>query len=133
MHASTHFSGKALAVVGAAMFFQQALATELPDLPAAFDAGWKGEKTCELLYETDSVRVGQCTFPPGVGHEKHFHYPHFGYVLEGGLLRITDAEGRVEERQTTTGKSWSSSEITVHEALNIGATTTRYLIVEPKL
>lgn len=108
-------------------------AADLPDLPEAFDAGWRGEKTCELLYETESVRVGRCSFPPGIGHEKHFHYPHFGYVLEGGLLRITDAEGQAEERQTTTGKSWSSSEITVHEALNIGQITTSYLIVEPKL
>ena len=107
-------------------------AADLPDLPEAFEAGWQGEKTCELLYETESVRVGYCSFPPGTGHEKHFHHPHFGYVLEGGLLRIADAEGRVEERRTTTGKSWSTSGITIHEALNIGATTTSYLIVEPK-
>lgn len=107
-------------------------AADLPDLPEAFDAGWRGEKTCELLYETESVRVGRCSFPPGTGHEKHFHYPHFGYVLEGGLLRITGAGGEAEERQTTTGRSWSSDKITVHEALNIGETTTSYLIIEPK-
>lgn len=108
-------------------------ASDLPDLPEAFDAGWKGEKTCELLYETEAVRVGRCSFPPGIGHEKHFHYPHFGYVLEGGVLSITDEAGAVKEVQTVTGKSWSSSEVTVHEALNIGDTTTSYLIVEPKL
>ena len=72
-------------------------------------------------------------FPPGIGHEKHFHNPHFGYVLEGGKLRITSAEGEVIEVQTTTGGSWSSDKITVHEALNIGATTTSYLIVEPRV
>jgi len=110
-----------------------ALASDLPDLPEAFDAGWKGEKTCELLYETDSVRVGQCSFPPGIGHEKHFHYPHFGYVLEGGTLHITDDAGVVKEMQTVTGASWSTSEVTVHEALNIGDTNTSYLIVEPKM
>jgi quercetin dioxygenase-like cupin family protein len=104
----------------------------LPDLPHAFVAGWQGEETCELLYETETVRVGQCIFPPGIGHEKHFHYPHFGYVLEGGKLRITNANGEVSEVQTTTGGSWSSDEITVHEAFNIGQTTTSYLIVEPK-
>ena len=65
------------------------LASDLPDLPEAFDAGWKGEKTCELLYETETVRVGRCSFPPGIGHEKHFHYPHFGYVLEGGVLHLS--------------------------------------------
>jgi quercetin dioxygenase-like cupin family protein len=132
MQPLTIFSIKAVILLGAAMLFRQAWAGELPDLPEAFDAGWQGENTCELLYETESVRVAHCSFPPGIGHEKHFHYPHFGYVLQGGLMRITDAEGAVKEQRTTTGKSWSSSGITVHEALNIGDTTTSYLIVEPK-
>ncbi|MSQ99655.1 MAG: cupin domain-containing protein [Xanthomonadales bacterium] len=109
-----------------------AMAARLPDLPQAFDAGWKGEKTCEVLYETETVRVGRCSFAPGVGHEKHYHYPHFGYVLAGSTMQITDDEGVVEVRKVITGSTWSTSEITIHEALNIGDTTTSYLIVEPK-
>ena len=64
-----------------------------PEIPHAFEAGWEGLDTCELLYEDATSRVGRCTFPPGVGHEKHYHNPHYGYVLEGGTLRITDSEG----------------------------------------
>lgn len=124
---------KGLMLLTLLMFLQNSFAKDLPDLPEAFDAGWKGEKTCELLYETESVRVGRCTFPPGIGHEKHFHYPHFGYVLEGGTLSITNQAGETKTQQTITGKSWSSKEITIHEALNIGNTTTTYLIIEPKL
>lgn len=99
--------------------------------PHAFDAGWQGQKTCEVLFEDETTRVGRCVFPPGVGHEKHYHNPHFGYVLEGGTLLIRDDQG---ERKVTTnaGGSWSTTRITVHEAINIGATTTSYLIVEPK-
>jgi len=102
-----------------------------PELPHAFDAGWEGQKTCELLFEDDSVRVARCIFPAGIGHEKHYHNPHFGYVLEGGALRIVDSTG---EREVTTqaGGDWSTTTITVHEALNIGETTTSYLIMEPK-
>lgn len=100
-------------------------------LPHAFDAGWRGQATCQLLYETAEVRVGQCTFPPGVGHERHYHEPHFGYVLEGGTLRIVDAEGE-RTVTTTSGGTWSTNERTVHEAVNVGDTTTRYLIVEPR-
>ena len=133
MHPSTRFSIKVLILLSLSICFQCSFAADLPDLPEAFDAGWKGEKTCELLYETESVRVGQCSFPPGIGHEKHFHYPHFGYVLEGGTLSITDDAGAVEVRETITGKSWSTKEMTIHEAMNIGDTTTSYLIVEPKL
>jgi quercetin dioxygenase-like cupin family protein len=99
--------------------------------PHAFEAGWQGEKTCEVIFEDAQVLVGRCAFPPGVGHEEHYHDPHFGYVLEGGTLRISDRQG---ERTVTTssGGSWSTGERTVHEAVNIGGTTTSYLIVEPK-
>lgn len=106
-------------------------AADTAGLPHAFDAGWQGQETCELLFENESVRVGRCAFPPGVGHEQHFHNPHFGYVLEGGTMRLTDAEG--ESLSTTeAGATWSTAEVTVHEGLNVGETTTRYLIVEPK-
>lgn len=102
-----------------------------PDLPHAFDAGWEGQDTCELLFEDETVRVARCAFPPGIGHEKHYHEPHFGYVLESGSMRIADSKG---ERvvNTEAGVSWSTSTITVHEALNIGDATSSYLIVEPK-
>ena len=107
-------------------------AVDTTGLPQAFDAGWHGKKTCELMYETEEVRVGRCIFPPGVGHEKHFHYPHYGYVLEGGTLSITDAQGGVRKAQTVTGSDWSTDTITVHSALNVGDSTTSYIIVEPK-
>jgi len=127
-----NLSAISLVLVMAYSFSYQVTAGDLPDLPEAFDAGWEGEETCELMYETESVRVGRCTFPPGIGHEKHFHYPHFGYVLEGGTLRITNDKKEVEIRETITNGSWSTSGITIHEALNVGKTTTSYLIVEPK-
>jgi quercetin dioxygenase-like cupin family protein len=115
---------------GLAFKAQTAVANEEPELPHALDAGWKGQKTCELLFEDDTNRVVRCTFPPGIGHEKHYHNPHFGYVLAGGTMRITDKEGE-HEVPTKTGGSWSTETVTVHEAMNIGETTTRYLIVEP--
>ena len=56
---------------------------ETSSLPYALDAGWRGEKVCELLFENDETRVGRCTFAPGVGHERHYHPPHYGYILKG--------------------------------------------------
>lgn len=105
------------------------LAGETPELPHAFNAGWQGEDTCELIFEDAAMRVARCVFPPGIGHEKHYHEPHFGYVLEGGTLRIEDSSG-VREVSPQTGGSWSTSERTIHEAVNIGDSTTSYLIVE---
>jgi len=100
-------------------------------LPHAFDAGWQGQQTCEVLYETPQVRVGRCSFPPGVGHEQHYHNPHFGYVLAGGTLRIESDEGETIVT-TQTGDTWTTYAPTVHQAVNIGDTTTSYLIVEPR-
>jgi quercetin dioxygenase-like cupin family protein len=117
-------------MLGLALTAPPVLAGEAAGLPHAFEAGWHGQKTCELLFEDPRVRVARCVFPPGVGHEKHYHNPHYGYVLEGGTLRIVDAAG---ERTVTTesGGSWSTDAVTVHEAVNIGETTTSYLVVEP--
>ncbi len=100
-------------------------------LPDPLAAGWKGEAVCELVHDGLRQRVLRCTFPPGVGHERHYHAPHTGYVLEGGRMRITDSDGtRVVE--TTTNTSWQSDGVEWHEVLNVGDAATSYLIIEPK-
>ena len=100
-------------------------------LPDPLAAGWKGEEVCEVLQETDELRALRCAFPPGVGHERHYHAAHFGFIIEGGTMRITDASG-TREQETPAGASWVSDGVAWHEALNIGETTTVYIIVEPK-
>jgi len=102
--------------------------TALPD-PLA--AGWQGKAVCERLSEDAQRRILRCTFPPGVGHERHYHSPHFGYALSGGAMRITDAGG---EREVTlrTGSSFTSDGTAWHEVVNIGQSTVSYLIVEQK-
>jgi len=100
-------------------------------LPDPLEAGWEGEKVCELLQENEDIRAFRCTFPPGVGHECHFHAAHFGYIVEGGTMQITDASG-TRVQPTPGGASWQSDGVEWHEALNVGETTTVYIIVEPK-
>ncbi len=109
-----------------------AASAQIAPLPMALCAGWQGERVCELLHEDASARVLRCTFPPGVGHEPHYHPPHFGYLLsEGGTMRITNAAG-VEDRVLQTGSFFANDAEVRHSALNIGQTTLRYLIVEKK-
>lgn len=100
-------------------------------LPDPLEAGWKGEKICEVLQENDRFRALKCTFSPGKGHERHYHAPHFGYILEGGKMRVTDRNG-TRDIETPAGASWKSDGIEWHEALNIGETTAIYIIVERK-
>ena len=100
-------------------------------LPSALEAGWLGKPVCELLYETATDRVLRCSFPPGVGHERHFHPRHFGYAVSGGSMRITTAAG-TREAEIKTGSSFSSQGIGWHAVLNVGATTVVYLMFEAK-
>ena len=100
-------------------------------LPDPLEAGWNGGAVCEVLEDNKELRVLKCTFEPGVGHEKHYHNPHVGYTLVGGKFRITDHTG-TREVNVPTGYAFNKDSITSHEVLNIGETTSVYLIMEYK-
>jgi quercetin dioxygenase-like cupin family protein len=100
-------------------------------LPDPLKAGWKGDTVCQLIKENKALRVLKCTFPPGVGHERHYHNPHFGYTLAGSKFRIKDTTG-VKEVQVLTGTDFYSNGTEWHEVLNIGDSTAVFLIMEPK-
>ncbi|NRD20873.1 cupin domain-containing protein [Winogradskyella eckloniae] len=104
---------------------------EKKSLPDPLEAGWNGQAVCQVLEENAELRVLKCTFEPGVGHEKHYHNPHFGYTLVGGKFRITDNSG-TREVNVPTGYTFSKDSISSHEVLNIGETTSVYLIMEYK-
>lgn len=100
-------------------------------LPDPLRAGWNGAPVCEKLHEDSDQRILRCTFPPGVGHERHFHNRHFGYAIAGGRMKITDSNGS-REVDLATGISFTSEGVVWHEVLNIGDSTTVFLIIEPK-
>lgn len=104
---------------------------EKTNLPDPLAAGWKGQAVCEVLEENDKLRTLKCTFPPGVGHEKHYHPPHFGYTLVGSKFKITDAKG-TREVNVKTGTHFSKETASSHEVVNIGDSTAVFLIMEPK-
>ena len=100
-------------------------------LPDPLAAGWRGNGVCEKLHDDAHQRVLRCTFPPGVGHERHFHSRHFGFALAGGRMRITDANG-TREVEIESGSSFASDGVAWHEVVNVGETQVQYLIVEPR-
>ncbi|WP_034057986.1 cupin domain-containing protein [Lacinutrix jangbogonensis] len=101
------------------------------NLPDPYEVGWNGEKVCEVLSETKKQRILKCVFPPNVGHEKHYHNPHFGYTLAGSTFQITDVKG-IRNVPVKTGTNWSKTELSEHEVLNVGDSTAVFLIVESK-
>ncbi len=120
------FAAPALLCLGAA-----APASSPAPLPTAVLAGWHGQRMCEPLFENAQMRAARCSFPPGTGHERHFHPPHWGYIVQGSTMRITSAAGTVV-RELKAGDSWWSDGIAWHEAVNVGQTTGVYVIIEPK-
>jgi len=112
-----------VAVVGA-------YATQQP-LPDPLEAGWNGVPVCENLHEDSDQRILRCTFPPSIGHQRHFHNRHFGYAIAGGRMQITDSSG-TREVDLATGSSFASDGVAWHEVLNVGDSTVVFLIIEPK-
>lgn len=100
-------------------------------LPDPMAAGWQGQSVCEKLHEDKSQRVLRCTFPPGVGHERHYHPPHYGYILTSGTMQVTDQDG-VRKVEVRAGRGFVSEGVNWHEALNVGDTTVVVLIMEGK-
>jgi len=104
---------------------------KLDRLPGPVEAGWKDASVCDVLHEDPYQRALRCTFPPNVGHERHYHARHFGYVIAGGRMQITDSTGtRVVE--PATGGHFKSDGIDWHEVVNTGDSTATFLIIEPK-
>lgn len=101
------------------------------DLPDPLEAGWKGHKVCEVIEDNNQARILKCTFPPGVGHEKHRHQRHFGYTLAGSTFKMIEENG-TRELVVPTGYHYYKGGITVHSAVNIGDSTAVFLIIEPK-
>lgn len=107
-----------------------ACATRGPDLlPDPLVAGWMGKPVCEQLHNDARMRILRCTFPPGVGHEPHYHDPHFGYVIRGGKMQI-NADGEVRVVDIPDASMWTRETRTTHDVVNIGDTTAVYLIIE---
>jgi hypothetical protein len=100
-------------------------------IPDPLEAGWKETKVCTVLKENDKIRTLKCVFPPGIGHEKHFHAAHFGYTITGSKFRITDKTG-TREINVPTGYDFYNKKIEWHNVLNIGDSTAIFLIVEHK-
>lgn len=126
-----HLTAAIVLTLAASAAQSEPSAPDTAPLPNAFEAGWKGEKVCETLFENEQMRSARCTFPPGVGHERHFHPPHWGYIVEGTTMRITTEAGTTD-RVLKSGTNWWSAGIVWHEAINIGTTTGVYIIIEPK-
>lgn len=125
------FSGLPLITLCLVLLLCSCQKRESNQLPDPLAAGWNGASVCEVLSEDSELRVLRCTFPPGVGHERHYHPKHVGYTVKGSKFRMTDSSG-TREVNVPTGYTFKNDFIEWHEVLNIGTDTAIFLIIEPK-
>lgn len=85
----------------------------------------------KMIYENDRVRVLEVTFKPGEKIASHSHPDHYVYVLQGGMLKITKADGTSIDADLKVGDVvWIPAE--THWAESKSAGTIRLLVNELK-
>lgn len=98
----------------------------------AIDAVRASPDRFRVLLDNNEVRVVEYVLQPGQRDQWHTHPAKVSYVVNGGTLRITLADGTSavsEERQGTA--RWMNT-LGRHYATNIGKTPVRIVLVEVK-
>jgi hypothetical protein len=88
-------------------------------------------KVVKLKFENERVRVLEALSNPGDKELMHSHPANVVYVIEGGKLRITTADGKSNEVEFKTGDTLWREPVT-HAAENIGTTPFHAIIFELK-
>ena len=85
----------------------------------------------KVLFENEHVRLLEVKMQPGAHTEMHSHPGNLVYILSDGKVTFTDPSGEKAEFEVSPGASlWM--EATDHETDNVGDTTVRALMFEPK-
>lgn len=83
------------------------------------------------VLENERIRLLEVTFEPGARIGSHSHPDHAAYVIEGGKLDITGADGKQESYDLEPGQAvWMPAQ--THSAVNTGNTRVKLLVVELK-
>lgn len=91
------------------------------------------EASRRTLLENDEVLVVATTYPLGASVPIHTHrFPHVAYVIDGGRIETTAADGTVETYDVRAGETLWSAAAHAHSARNVGSTPVRLVEVEVK-
>ncbi len=98
---------------------------------AAQDPAQVGPTIYKQLSENERIRVFEVTFKPKAEIGLHSHPDHALYILSGGKLRVTAADGQATDLDLVAGQTVFLSAQT-HSAKNVGKSTIRVLVTELK-
>jgi quercetin dioxygenase-like cupin family protein len=97
----------------------------------AQDAALVSPKVVKVKLDNDRVRVLEVISQPGDKEGVHSHPATLVYVVSGGKLRVSFADGTKRDIELATGDTVYREPVT-HSAENIGTTTVHQIIVELK-
>lgn len=83
----------------------------------------------KLLGDTAGLRIIEINYKPGESSQLHSHPEQAVYVIEGGTVEMTDANGKKDTMQFQPGMAGLFPGAT-HSARNIGTTNLKALLVE---
>ncbi|HWM71988.1 MAG TPA: hypothetical protein VNO35_35835 [Steroidobacteraceae bacterium] len=84
----------------------------------------------KVKVENSYVRVVENILKPGETDAQHTHPAGWYYVTQGGSMRVTYADGKVQIWEPKTGESgWMEAEAP-HTSVNVGKTTMGFILVE---
>ncbi len=107
-------------------------AQESAPRPAQIDPVAVSPDRFTVLLENPHVRVVEYTLLPGQRDQWHTHPPKVSYVVAGGTLRITTADGRSFLARERKGAATWMDALGRHFAENVGKTPVRIVLVEVK-
>lgn len=85
----------------------------------------------KVLFENNQVRVLEFVIKAGSKIGMHSHPDHFGYVVNGGQLKISKPDGSAAVADLKTGTVlWIGAE--THQGENVGKTTIKLIVNELK-
>jgi beta-alanine degradation protein BauB len=97
----------------------------------AQDPAKVGPDVYNCTLDNDRVRVCEVTFKPGAKIGVHSHPDHVAYVVSGGKLNITGADGKAQDFDMKAGQAiWLPAQS--HSAVNSGETEVKLVVVELK-
>jgi len=100
-------------------------------MPAGDDPVTVGPKIYKKVFENDAVRVSQIKFKKGAKIPMHSHPDHAIYVVKGGKLRVTGADGTAQDLDLAAGQAVFSP-AQAHSGENVEKSTVEAVIFELK-
>ena len=98
---------------------------------AAQDPAKVATNIYKCTLDNERVRVCEVTFKPGAKIPVHSHPDHVVYVVGGGKLTITGADGKAQDVPLKSGQAlWLPAQS--HSAVNSGKTEVKLAVVELK-